>query len=331
MKSNPSLKHILRMTDKIGILEHSVLTDPQKIYGYTVDDNARALQVILKIDYPISLKNRLAKIYLDFILSAKTENGFHNDLNKNLKWDDKPGFGDWFGRAMEALLDTGKTTLSTFDDQLPLIKRVKFPRTKAHLIIALCKRYELGKQGIIGKEIINLCESLLQNYKTHSHKSWRWFENILTYNNAVLPMSLFYAFESTSNAEYLKVAEESLNFLIEKTYDKKGNYFSFPGNKGWVSKTEANIFDQQPIEAGTTVELLVKAYQVTKNKKYADYAKKALAWYSGKNILKLSLLDLESGGVKDGITKTGINQNEGAESILGYCLAVLAYNSIYGN
>ncbi len=43
----PEIKfdHLLRMTDGVGMLQHSKFTVPDRQHGYCVDDNARALIV----------------------------------------------------------------------------------------------------------------------------------------------------------------------------------------------------------------------------------------------------------------------------------------------
>lgn len=333
-----SLDHLVRMTDKIGLLEHCTYTIPNKKEGYSLDDNARALLVLLRTNKKHPEIPVLVNKYFKFILSAATKEGFHNDLNQNLEWNDKPGTREWFGRAMEALaetaiMDSGKKkliSLQVFDQQLPLIKKAESLRTKAHLIIALSKRLQINlSSNHLKTTIINLADDLVNAFEKHSEKLWRWFEDILTYDNTILPISLFYAYETTDNKKYFEVALESLNFLVEKTYHKNKECFSFPGNKGWMTKNGFTaIADQQPIEAGGMVEACVKAYLITKSKKYHELAWKAFEWYNGRNLLGLSLIDHKTGGIKDGLEENKVNQNEGAESILSYCLAILALKNI---
>ena len=61
MKNNkkPDIKldHLYRMTDGVGILEHSIMATPDLREGYCVDDNARALQVALKLKEEKNNKN----------------------------------------------------------------------------------------------------------------------------------------------------------------------------------------------------------------------------------------------------------------------------------
>ena len=163
----------------------------------------------------------------------------------------------------------------------------------------------------------------MEKYIFEKNQDWKWFDPEMTYDNGRLPMSLLIAYKQTKNKMYLEIAIESLDFLTEITFDNNKNYFSFPGNKGWFTKSGNRAkFDQQPIEAGTMVEVYVLAYEVTKKKKYKELAKTALDWYYGKNILGIDVINGKTGGIYDGLEEKKINQNQGAESVLSYLLAV---------
>lgn len=75
------------------------------------------------------------------------------------------------------------------------------------------------------------------------------------------------------------------------------------------------------------VEACTKAFSVTKEKKYLDWAKKAFDWYHEKNILRAKMVDQNTGGVYDGLEEEGVNLNQGAESLLSYLLARLSFES----
>ncbi len=313
------------MTDQAGILEHCIFATPDRLEGYSTDDNARALQIFLR------LKDRRISPYLEFIIRARTKKGFHQDLNADLTWKDDDGVAEGFGRAMAVLGEASIISLDAnqrlaaefvFDEQVPLIKNVKYPRVMAQLISGLFHRTKFKK------ELIILAEKLTDYYYSHSSASWKWFEDSLTYDNGRLPLGMLLAYEATGDKKYCKIALESLDFLVEKTLDIKG-YFSFPGNHGWYPKTgKKALFGQQPIQAGSMVEVLSKTFQITKDKKYLELAHKAFEWYSGKNISGINLLDEKTGGVMDGLEEWGVNPNQGAESILSYAIACIALNEV---
>lgn len=357
-----SLDHVLRMTDNRGILEHSLFATPDATEGYTVDDNARALQMVLRLDRVDEQREDLIETYLEFLISARTEKGFHNDLGSDLAWEDKAGVGEWFGRAMAALGETAVygsdnqklAGAFVFDQMTSLIPNVRFLRPKAHLIFGLAQRIGLEEMSseladlLMGRkklaeergkiagppvdfqsEIARLGDELVEAYQFQSGKSWRWYGEAITYDNGRLAMGLFWAYQVIGKKVYLETAEESLRFLIEKTYDSKKDCFSFPGYRGWLPKGgKKALWGQQPVEAGSMVEVCALAFKVTEKKDYLDAALKAFEWYTGRNVLGVSLLDPVTKGVKDGLEAWGVNPNQGSESILSYILACLALQGV---
>ncbi|TRZ51656.1 hypothetical protein D4R99_04070 [bacterium] len=348
------------MTDSIGILEHCIFSTPDRMEGYSTDDNARALQVVLRLNKSASEEyiKKYSSIYLQFLLSARSPQGFHQDLNADLTWKDDAGVEEGFGRAMAALGEAAITAPSpdqqlaavfVFDQQALLIKKVRQNRAMSQAITALSHRMKfettapelvpllLMRKKLKGNmsvklpinmqaEVVHLADTLAASYLNHSSQSWNWYEDILSYDNGRLPLGMLYAYQESKDKKYLKIALESLDFLLAQTYDRVKDCFSFPGYRGWFHKGKKKaLFGQQPIEAGSTVEVCTFAYEVTRQKKYLDFAVKALEWYNGRNILKINMLNTVTGGVKDGLEKWGVNPNEGAESILSFALASLAF------
>ena len=322
------LSHLIHLTSKDGIFEHCINTTPDKSEGYCTDDNARALQLALRMG-----KGKLIPIYLKFLVSAHTKEGFHQDLNENMTWKDNSGVEEGYGRAMAALgeaavtapkKDQRITAASIFDKEEPLAKKAKYPRVIAQIIIGLSFRMKIEKD-IFKADMQSLTDKLAGFYLDNSNGSWKWYEDTITYDNGRLPLAMFYIYLSLGNIKYLDIARESLDFLIEKTYDKSKKIFSFPGFRGWYKKGgEKALFGQQPVEAGSMVEVCTKAFEVTKENKYLAFARKAFSWYSGKNIINKSLIDTATGGIYDGLEPEGVNPNEGAESTVSYLLARLS-------
>ena len=343
------------MTDTVGILEHCLIATPDLKEGYCVDDNARALIVSLYLK-----EEKLVDIYLKFLLSAASESGFKNDLNQGLSWDNESN-GENFGRVMAALAktiikgireDQKMTALFLFDQHAYLIEKIDSCRTRSWLIYAWCLRQKADKylskkteqyfkvrrgQEKIGKkryfnirkQIKEMADEMVKSYQNMSTKKWKWFEEKITYDNGRLPFGLLWAYQLLGDKKYLNVAIQSLDFLTKNIFDIKQDFFSFPGYRGWITKDGTRaIYGQQPIEAGSMVEVYGLAYELTKNLKYKDLAIKAFDWYRGKNILGLSLIDSQTGGIYDGLEKEGINFNQGAESILSYLMACITIDSI---
>jgi hypothetical protein len=71
------------------------------------------------------------------------------------------------------------------------------------------------------------------------------------------------------------------------------------------------------------VLLYLKAYEVTKDKKYLDKMFTSYMWYLGKNDLSIPVYDYETGGCNDGLEEYGLNWNQGAESTISYVISHL--------
>lgn len=349
------VQHFLRLTDDRGILEHCIFSTPDLTEGYSLDDNARALQLVLRVPNSEKKLKILSQTYLKFIISARTENGFHNDFDQNFKWKNDDGCTEAAGRAMAALgeacvlnlEDEQKLTSAfIFDQKLNLIPKANALRTKSQLIFGLSKRIEFNKkfphlleklelrkklkgeifiESNFESEIEKLADSLIESYTKNANKEWKWYESCLTYDNGRLPLGLFVAYLVTGKKLYREIARESLDFLLKITYDQENDCFSFPGYRGWYNKNgEKNLFGQQPIEAGSMAEVCSMAYAVTKEGNYLKYLYKTLSWFIGENIIKTSLINEKTGGIYDGIESWGINPNQGAESIICFLTAYLA-------
>jgi hypothetical protein len=131
---------------------------------------------------------------------------------------------------------------------------------------------------------------------------------------------MFCAFESLGEKTFLKIAEESLQFLYGS--ETRNDTYVPVGNAGWYTKGgQMALFDQQPIEPGAMVETAAIAYRLTKRQLYEDMARKAMLWFLGENIKCVRVYDEETGACYDGVGSAGLNENQGAESTIAFLLA----------
>ena len=109
--------------------------------------------------------------------------------------------------------------------------------------------------------------------------------------------------------------KKSLNFLISKTFHN--GIFAPVGQQGWCDKNGNHaLYDQQPVDTGCMVQTLILAHKITCEKKYIEHASNAFHWFLGRNFLGQVLYDDKTGGCFDGIGKSVINVNRGAEYLL---------------
>ncbi len=334
------LNHLMRMTDDFGIIQFANHAYPDKGSGYTVDDNARALIAAVKHYYLFKSKSslKLMNTYLNFLEYAQNKEGnFHNFISYNREYLlDKEHTEDAFGRSVWACgytifkcnkKDIKQKVQKIFEKTLPLISKLDSPRAKAFTILGLYYYNKVYKDEKIVSKIAKLADSLVNAYKIESSNDWKWFESIITYSNGKLPMSLFAAYRSTNNKEYLKVAEESLKFLSNLIFiDRK---FVPIGHNGWYNRNgKRALFDQQPVDTSVMVQTYLFAYNTTKNKDYYDQAIIAFNWFLGRNSINQMMYNESTGGCFDGLSPNSVNLNQGAESTIAYLLARLHLEEI---
>ena len=330
-----SIRHLVKLTDDFGIVQFANQSAPDTNSGYTLDDNARALLTCAmhyeKFNEYKQLK--MIKTYLDYINYVKNSDGkLYNFVDRNKKIENKWS-EDAHGRALWALghllsinnipKDLRNKAENLLLETLPAVSIIQSPRAIAFTMNGLYY-YNKNKNSLyIIKNIKKLADFLVDLYENIAKKDWQWFEPYLTYSNSKLPEALFYAYEATKNPKYLGIAERSFNFLISKTFDQDT---SIPiGQRGWYFKDkERSYFDQQPIDAGYTVQSLITAYRITQNEKYKDYAINAFQWFLGKNMLQQTVYNIQTGGCHDGLGENSINLNQGAEATISYLLARLS-------
>ncbi len=99
-----SFRHLLHLSDEVGVFEHAELTAPRREHGYCLDDVARAFIVTVRQpDHTVELA-ALASTYLNFVLDAQGEGGkFRNRRAVDRSWSDEPTVEDCWGRALWAL------------------------------------------------------------------------------------------------------------------------------------------------------------------------------------------------------------------------------------
>lgn len=300
------LNHMKRLTNNYGIVQFANNTIPNMEYGYSMDDNARALIVAVN-----EKEDKLAKIYLNFIKKNQKEDGsFYNYINKDRVVENEEIAEDVQGRVIWALGKTSKGK-EMFNRALSYIKNIQSPRAKAFAIMGLKEEKELMKV---------FADDLVKLFTQGKKREWDWFEDCLTYSSSRIPESLLFAYSNLGEKKYLDVAQKSIDFLISKTFSK--NKYIPIGQNGWFLKNKRRaLFDQQPEDPASMVELLVYAYEITKKEEYKDRAIIAFEWFLGKNHLRQVVYDDSTGGCYDGLGKESLNINQGAESTVCYLLA----------
>jgi glycosyltransferase involved in cell wall biosynthesis len=331
----PSLEHLQKLTDTTGLYQHATFTIPDRKYGYCTDDNARAVIAMTRYyaQYPGPEALWLFETYLSFILHSQDSDGsVRNFMNYDRTWVEHEPENDAFGRVLWALGTVmAKPPLPSylsvvkecFDRSVGLVEK-QYPRGLAYSILGMSDYLkQFPGASDIKRQLTLAADKLMALYKKNSDPAWEWFENKLNYDNAVLPHALFVAGLTFEDEKYLDVAKKTCEFLLGNTYT--GDHFSFVGNHGWFRRGQSKAsFDQQPIEAASTVMMLKAAYDATEDLRFMKLQRKAFCWFLGENDLHIPLYDFRTKGCCDGLMQGGVNMNQGAESILSFLVSLLA-------
>ena len=330
-----SLVHITRLTDDTGIIQHAKFGIPNLKEGYCLDDNARALLMVLMAyrQKKDMLALKLTPIYLSYIHYMQNKNGtFRNFLSFNRQYLDEVGSEDSFGRTIWALgylianapndsyFQTGKFI---FLDASGNFKKLQSIRGIANTMIGISYYLRSNPSDDSMTEILrSLTIKLIKHYEENSTPDWRWFESLLAYDNGILPLALLHSAGIIKDRKVTEVALETMNFLTKITL--KDDYLSIIGNEKWYKKDgERSIYAQQPIDALAMVLMYRQAFHLTKNKEYLNKLFSCFMWFLGENDLRMSLFDFETTGCCDGFESYGVNRNQGAESSLAYLISHL--------
>ena len=330
-----SLAHIKRLTDDTGIIQHAKFGIPNLKEGYCLDDNARALLMVLMAyrQKKNTLALELSPIYISYIHYMQNKDGtFRNFLSFSRNFLDEVGSEDSFGRTIWALgyllanapndayYRTGKLI---FFDASPNFEKLKSIRGIANSMVGISYylRSKPNDDSMI-ERLRNLANNLVRHYEENSTPDWKWFEPLLAYDNGILPLALLHAAELLKDERITKTALETMDFLTEITL--KDGYLSIIGNEKWYKKDgERSMFAQQPVDALAMVLMYHQAFHLIKDKEYLNRLFACFMWFLGENDLRMSLFDFETKGCCDGFENYGVNRNQGAESSLAYLISHL--------
>lgn len=334
-----NFQHIDNLTDLTGIMQHAVFSLPNRKEGYCIDDNSRALLLTVLACRQNKNKTavRLLPVYLSFIHYMQSDNGyFRNFISYSKVISEERGSEDSYGRTMMALgylinesnshllVRTGQEIFSKAYAHVDTLSSL---RGMANTIIGICQFIKSHFPDDLKRDmVIRLADKMAGMYMGNKKGAWHWFEPILTYDNAILPLALLNAYEVTQQEKYLEIAFESVCFLESEVF--RDNVVRPVGNQGWHKRGGTGAqFDQQGIDIMAMVLFYQQAFRLTREQVYLDRMYKSYQWFLGGNDLGLSLYDPTTGGCADGLHSQGINLNQGAESTLAYWISHVVVTS----
>jgi len=320
MVPEPPFEHVLRLTDQRGIFEHADGVAPRYECGYCLDDAARALIVACRQQPMTPTVEKLAAVYLRFVVRAQAVDGrCHNRLDRHGRWADRPGTGDWWGRALWGLGTAAARSpeqpirdvaLARFD--LSAARRSPYLHSMAFASLGAAEVLTAypGHRPALG--LLTATVSLAGRPDFSSE--WPWPQPRLTYANAAIAEALIAAGWGLADGDVLADGLGLLGWLLDlETFD---GHLSVTPVGGWAPGEPRPAFDQQPIEAAVLADACLRAFELTGDHRWADGLDRAIGWFLGDNDSQLALYDATTGGGCDALTPHGRNTNQGAESTL---------------
>lgn len=330
---DPLFLHLHTMLGPHGLYQHATLREPLLSEGYCSDDNSRAITALLYLHPSLTPQGQTkADIAIDrawqFILEAeKAPAGHQNFRSADGRWLSYPYSEDTDARLIRACTTTLTRDAQRTDRQtqaralLPaLLKRAEAftaLRAVAETTLAISElptalQAELHIAPLLQRNL----QALTKAWKAHSTPDWPWFEDKLTYANALLPHAILALLRLRVDQSLRDILKTSTAFLLKTTMEN--DMFIPIGSDGWYPKGgQPSRDNQQPIEASTTFDFLLDYHYEVEPLPLPTIAAPYL-WLYGKNTHHLSLIDAEHGACRDGLHANGPNLNCGAESLLAY-------------
>ncbi|MHA6717931.1 glycosyltransferase family 4 protein [Sphingomonas sp. RS6] len=337
----PDLSAVERMSDSTGILQHSIFSVPDRRHGYCIDDNARALILMCRID-PIdeAVRDKWTAVYGGFVQHAwnPETRRFRNFMNFDRSWCEDEGSEDSNGRALWSLGVTARDARAQkhrdwasvlFDNTASIALELGSPRARAFAMLGMAAMAQAHPGHALSRETLTrFGDELTALLEQARRPEWRWFEIVLAYDNARLPEALIRAGQALGRQDFVETGLETLAWIVDRQTSPEGRFRAVGTESFGRPYADPLPFDQQPLEAQATIDACLAAHEVTGEQRWADEAIRAYRWYLGANDLDTPLASVADGGCFDGLMPTGLNRNQGAESILALQLANCAISAL---
>lgn len=327
MKSAPasaslagSLRPLLDRIDEIGVVEHSHGSNLAPELGHCTDDAGRALALAAALSDDTESRAIASACLSQLERSIGDDGRFALRLGPDGWPSGHAASDDADARAVYGLSMAAESDL---DDELRagaadlLISsghlRSHHPRAAAHLVLAGARLIEGERLAALGEMLIRANAPSVP-HPTSAVGRWQWPEPRLTYGNALIVEALLELAALNGSHRALEPAMQLLRWLVLHETAPAGHFSFTPvGGRG---PTDDRGFDQQPIEAWTLASACARAYTLSGDPTWRRHLDRTRAWFDGVNDVGVQLWDPSTGAAYDGLTPTGPNLNQGAESTL---------------
>jgi hypothetical protein len=326
------------MSDATGMLQHAIGIVPDRLHGYCLDDNVRAL-MLMNVAEGLEPKERQRcwQIYASFVQHAwNPEAGaFRNFMRFDRSWCEDIGSEDSNGRTLWALGQTIEMAADPskafwarrwYDTALPHCTGFGSPRAVAFAMLGAAARLRADDHEASRTFLAEGADFLHRLLDAERRPDWAWFEAVLGYDNPRLSQALIEAGLALGDKRHTAAGLDSLRWIARQQVAANG-HFRPVGSETFGHHHASLPFDQQPLEAQAAIEAAASAWRAERDPRWQQHALAAWRWFFGANDRGVILADLATGRCRDGVNPRGANENCGAESILAF---QLSYYSLIG-
>jgi len=313
-------RHLQRLTDNVGVLERADGIVPRYHHGYRVDDVACGLVVVCRQPSPSAELITLGRRYLYFLAQAQATDGkFRNRLGDDRRWRGKPDAHDAWGRSLWALgtaAARGPTAgiraeaRARFDASA----RVGSPYPHSMAFAALGAAEVLGRwPGDPGAlSLLAIAGTVIG--EPSADAAWPWPASRLSYANAAIAEAVIVTGEKLGRDHLLRNGLRMLGWLLAG--ETRNGHLSVVPAAGWGRGEDRPAFDQYPSQVAALADACVRAAAVTGDSTWLTGVEMSVTWLVGDNDAGIAMLDPNTGGCSDALSRTSRSRNQGAESTL---------------
>lgn len=316
----PSFGHVLSMTDRIGMFEHADHDIPRREHGYCTDDVARLLIVAVREPDVSEAVRELGRTAFRFLAASQSATGrTRNRRDASGRWHGRHGVEDCWGRSVWAF---GTATRRAPEDWMRAsamsyfnhgaAQRSPHRRAMAFAALGAAEVVEFDPRHQRARDL--LADTITTIGPLSTDPRWPWPEPRLAYANAALPEALIAAGQALDRPDVLDDGLTLLRWLLD--HETVDGHLSPTPVGGAGMDDDRPRFDQQPIEVAALADACARAFTVTDDDDWRRGVDLAIDWFAGNNDVGAVMWDTDTHGGFDGLTSTGPNLNQGAESTL---------------
>ena len=316
----PSFGHILSMSDATGLFEHADRATPRLEHGYCTDDLARLLIMAVREPDRSQAVRELGRTAFRFVAASQSTTGrTRNRRAADGRWQGRHGVEDCWGRSVWAFGSAAhrapedwmrSSALSYFNHGV----KQRSPHRRAMVFAALGAVEVVSADPSHRRARSLLADAIDAIGRPSTDPDWPWPEVRLSYANAALPEVLIAAGQALDRPGVVDDGLTLLRWLVD--HETVDGHLSPTPVGGAGRHDDRRRFDQQPIEVAALADACARAHVVTGDDEWRRGVDLAIDWFAGNNDVGAVMWDAETHGGYDGLTPTGPNLNQGAESTL---------------